>query len=101
MRNPTTPHIAGTPAAGGRFVGMRRRVVRAATGTVLCDECGTAFDEDRCPTCVAVFVSAWRSRAAAGPRRVRPSSTWGAPAAGTPECLHDTNLDQLVDLRQV
>ena len=42
---------ASTPASGGRFVGMRRRVVRAVMGEIVCDECGTPFDEDQCPTC--------------------------------------------------
>jgi hypothetical protein len=53
VTNPTPPHhrSAGTPAAGSRFVGMRRRFVTTLRGETVCDECGTAFDDDRCPSC--------------------------------------------------
>jgi hypothetical protein len=53
MPNPRFPGegSAATPAAGSRYVGMRRRVVTSLRGEMICDECGTAFDEDRCPTC--------------------------------------------------
>jgi hypothetical protein len=53
MTNPTTSNNgpASTPAGGGRFVGMSRRVARAVMGKIVCDECGTPFDEDQCPTC--------------------------------------------------
>ena len=53
MSKPTTPHHrpAATPAAGSGFVGMRRRVMTTLRGETICDECGTAFDDDRCPTC--------------------------------------------------
>jgi hypothetical protein len=30
---------------------MRRRITTVLRGEVICDECGTAFDGDRCPTC--------------------------------------------------
>jgi hypothetical protein len=30
---------------------MRHRVVAAVRGEVICDECGTAFDDEFCPTC--------------------------------------------------
>jgi hypothetical protein len=30
---------------------MRRRVRRAVSGEVVCDECGTVFDGEFCPTC--------------------------------------------------
>jgi hypothetical protein len=30
---------------------MRRRVRRAVTGDTVCDECGTVFDAEFCPTC--------------------------------------------------
>jgi recombinational DNA repair protein RecR len=30
---------------------MRRRITTALRGEVICDECGTAFDQDLCPTC--------------------------------------------------
>jgi hypothetical protein len=30
---------------------MRRRITTALRGEVICDECGTAFDGERCPTC--------------------------------------------------
>jgi recombinational DNA repair protein RecR len=30
---------------------MRRRITTALGGEVICDECGTAFDGERCPTC--------------------------------------------------
>jgi hypothetical protein len=49
--NPTSNGAAATPAGGGPFVGMRRRVHRAVTGEVVCDECGTVFDGEFCPTC--------------------------------------------------
>jgi hypothetical protein len=42
---------AATPASGSRFVGMRRRVVAAVQRETICDECGTAFEAERCPTC--------------------------------------------------
>src|SRR5262245_38130 len=42
---------AATPSGGGRYVGMRRRIVTALRGEVICDECGTAFDAAVCPTC--------------------------------------------------
>ena len=48
VTNPTTPN---TPAAGGRFTGMRRQVVRTVMGKVFCDECGNPFTEDQCPHC--------------------------------------------------
>ena len=51
MSNPTSNGAAATPAGGGPFVGMRRRVRRAVTGEVVCDECGTVFDGEFCPTC--------------------------------------------------
>jgi hypothetical protein len=43
---------AGTPAAGGPFAGIRRRVA-AVAGRLVCDECGTELDADteRCPAC--------------------------------------------------
>jgi hypothetical protein len=101
MRNPTTPHIAGTPAAGGRFVGMRRRVVRAATGT----SCATSAVLPLTRTGALLVLRSSFRHGGAGPRPVlgacAQAALGGAPAAGTPECLHDTNLDQLVDLRQV
>jgi hypothetical protein len=49
--NPRARGSAATPASGSRFVGMRRRVVAAVRGETICDECGTAFDTERCPTC--------------------------------------------------
>jgi hypothetical protein len=49
VNNNSTP--AGTPAAGRPFPGMRRRVERVVMGQVVCDECGTPYHEDRCPTC--------------------------------------------------
>jgi hypothetical protein len=49
--NPTTDGSAATPAGGSRYVGMRRRITTAIRGEVICDECGTSFDGDRCPTC--------------------------------------------------
>ncbi len=51
MDNPRSNGSAATPAAGSRYVGMRRRITTALRGEVICDECGTAFDGDRCPTC--------------------------------------------------
>jgi hypothetical protein len=30
---------------------MPRRITTSLRGEVICDECGTAFDADRCPTC--------------------------------------------------
>jgi hypothetical protein len=30
---------------------MRRRVHRPVSGEVVCDECGTVFDGECCPTC--------------------------------------------------
>jgi hypothetical protein len=30
---------------------MRRRVRRAVSGETVCDECGTGFDGEFCPTC--------------------------------------------------
>jgi hypothetical protein len=30
---------------------MRRRIVTTLRGETVCDECGTTFDDDRCPTC--------------------------------------------------
>jgi recombinational DNA repair protein RecR len=51
VTNPTDQGSAVTPAGGGRFVGMRRRVVRTVMGKVFCDECGNPFSEDRCPYC--------------------------------------------------
>jgi len=42
---------ASTPAAGSRFVGMYRRITTTVRGETRCDECGTVFDGDRCPTC--------------------------------------------------
>jgi hypothetical protein len=30
---------------------MRRRITSACCGEVICDECGTVFDAERCPTC--------------------------------------------------
>jgi hypothetical protein len=51
VSNPTSNGSAATPAGGGPFVGMRRRVRRAVTGEVVCDECGTVFDGEFCPTC--------------------------------------------------
>jgi hypothetical protein len=49
--NPTTTGAAATPAAGSRHVGMHRRITTALQGEVICDECGTSFDADHCPTC--------------------------------------------------
>jgi len=51
VSNPTSSGSAATPAGGGPFVGMRRRVRRAVSGEVVCDECGTVFDGEFCPTC--------------------------------------------------
>jgi hypothetical protein len=53
VSNPTTPNHrpAATPAAGSRFAGMRRRITTTLQGETICDECGTAFDAERCPTC--------------------------------------------------
>src|SRR5262245_59320679 len=42
---------AATPAGGSRFVGMRRRIAATVRGDTLCDECGTAFEGEYCPTC--------------------------------------------------
>jgi hypothetical protein len=49
--NPTSTGAAATPAAGSRYVGMRRRITTALRGEVICDECGTSFDTEYCPTC--------------------------------------------------
>jgi hypothetical protein len=51
VNDSTTP--AGTPAGGGPFAGLRRRVTGLVDGRVCCDECGTSLDPaaDRCPTC--------------------------------------------------
>ena len=46
-----TQGAAATPSGGSRYVGMRRRIVTALRGEVICDECGTAFDTEVCPTC--------------------------------------------------
>ena len=46
-----TQGAAATPSGGGRYVGMRRRIVTGLRGEVICDECGTAFDGKYCPTC--------------------------------------------------
>ena len=51
MSNPTSNGAAATPAAGSRHVGMPRRIVTGLGGEVICDECGTAFDGEQCPTC--------------------------------------------------
>jgi hypothetical protein len=51
VHNPRSNRSAATPAAGLRYVGMRRRITTALQGEVICDECGTAFDGDQCPTC--------------------------------------------------
>jgi hypothetical protein len=51
VHNPTTDGAAATPAGGSRYVGMRRRITSAVRGEVICDECGSSFDSDRCPTC--------------------------------------------------
>jgi hypothetical protein len=51
VSNPMTNGSAATPAGGSRFVGLRRRITNAIGGEVICDECGTSFDGDRCPTC--------------------------------------------------
>jgi hypothetical protein len=51
VHNPTTEGAAATPAAGSRHVGMCRRIVTSLRGEVICDECGTAFDGEYCPTC--------------------------------------------------
>jgi hypothetical protein len=51
VHNPRSDGSAATPAGGSRYVGMRRRITTALRGEVICDECGTAFDGERCPTC--------------------------------------------------
>jgi hypothetical protein len=51
VHKPTSTGGAATPAAGSRYVGMRRRITTALRGEVMCDECGTAFDGDECPRC--------------------------------------------------
>jgi hypothetical protein len=51
VHNPTSSGAAATPVGGSRHVGMRRRIVTGLRGDVIFDECGTAFDGDRCPTC--------------------------------------------------
>jgi hypothetical protein len=51
VHNPTSNGAAATPAGGSRHVGMRRRITTSLRGEVICDECGTAFDADQCPTC--------------------------------------------------
>ena len=51
MDNPMGRGAAATPAGGSRFVGMRRRIMTSLRGEVVCDECGTAFDAEVCPTC--------------------------------------------------
>jgi len=59
---------ARTPAAGGRFVGVRRRVARVVMGKLWCDQCGNPFDGDECHHCaqrrrgdsgLEIGVSAW------------------------------------------
>jgi hypothetical protein len=51
MGDSTDHTAAATPAGGGPFVGMRRRVYRAVMGHEWCDECGNKFTEDQCPYC--------------------------------------------------
>jgi hypothetical protein len=65
VNNPTSNGAAATPAAGSRHVGMPRRIVTSLRGEVICDECGTAFDADQCPTCAQRRGGWW-------PSRVRP-----------------------------
>jgi hypothetical protein len=51
VENPTTQGAAATPSGGSRCVGMRRRITTALRGEVICDECGSAFVGEYCPTC--------------------------------------------------
>jgi hypothetical protein len=46
-----TSGAAATPSGGSRHVGMSRRVVTTLRGETICDECGTAFDDEFCPAC--------------------------------------------------